>query len=82
MVGFIMCRMMATWNERVWLEDLSLKLRRHRVLRWGFRDFVGFPDGVDDRVSDEIFEQRLPVSRPEGCDVDAYASLVAELDEK
>ena len=49
MVGPIMCRMMATWNERVWLEDLSLKLRRHKVLRWGFRDFVGFPDSVDDQ---------------------------------
>ena len=81
MLGPIMYRMMATWNERVWLEDLPLKLRRHKVLRWGFRDFVGFPDRVDERVNEETFEQTLPVPRPKGCAVDAYASLIAECDE-
>ena len=36
-------RMVKRWNERVWQEDLNLKLRRTKVQRLGFKDFIGLP---------------------------------------
>ena len=32
------------WNQKLWDEDLPLKLRRQKVLRYNFKDFVGLPD--------------------------------------
>src|SRR5687768_5931007 len=37
-------RMIPKWNQTVWQEDLPLKLRRHKMLRLGFRDFYGLPE--------------------------------------
>jgi hypothetical protein len=56
-------RLMTSWNERTWREDLPLKLRRQKVLRLGFRDFVGLPDRIEDRVNDADLVFRLPVPR-------------------
>ena len=42
-------KMIAVWNQRAWLEDLPLKLRRHKVMRLGFKDFMGLPEKVEDR---------------------------------
>lgn len=55
--------MMARWNERVWQEDLPLKLRRQKMLRHGFRDFVGMPEKIADRKYDGPLECRLPIKR-------------------
>lgn len=55
--------LMRTWNERTWREDLPLKLRRQKVLRLGFRDFVGLPDRIEDRVNDGPLRCRLPIAR-------------------
>ena len=55
--------MIARWNARVWEEDLPLKLRRQKMLRHGFRDFVGMPEKVADRRCDGLLECRLPIKR-------------------
>jgi len=52
------------WNEKVWVEDIPLKLRRQKVLSYNFRDFVGLPDNINDRFQDKIPETILPVKRP------------------
>ena len=70
-----MWRMMESWNEKVWVEDLPLKVRRQKALRWGFRDFVGFPDKVEERVNDRPLTQSLPVPRPPGAEVDRLLEL-------
>ncbi len=57
-------RMIATWNETVWIEDLPLKLRRQQMLRRGFVDFRGLPPRVADRVFEGEIPFRLPVPRP------------------
>jgi hypothetical protein len=63
-------RLMARWNDRVWAEDLPLKLRRHKVLRLGFQDFVGLPEKVADRRRDGVLPWSLPVPRPPGAPID------------
>lgn len=55
--------MMTRWNERVWREDLPLKLRRQKMLRHGFRDFVGLPEKIVDRRYDGPLECMLPIKR-------------------
>lgn len=59
---FIM-RMIPKWNEQVWLEDLPLKLRRQKVLRMGFKDFVGLPERLEDRVYEGDIKLQLPIAR-------------------
>ena len=65
-------RLMERWNRQIWLEDLPLKLRRQKVLRWGFEDFVGMPERVTDRRNDRAIECRLPVPRPKDSPVNTY----------
>jgi hypothetical protein len=31
------------WNHIVWIEDLTLKIRRQKALEYGFIDFNGLP---------------------------------------
>ena len=52
------------WNEKVWLEDLPVKLRRQRVLEMNFKDFVGLPIKVSDRYNGVIKDLKLPIVRP------------------
>jgi len=58
------------WNEDFWQEDVSLKERRQKVLRWGFKDFVGLPHNLKDRQYDGELTQSLPVPRPKGNPLD------------
>ncbi len=37
------------WNEKVWLEDLPIKLRRQKVVDMNFKDFIGLPTNIEDR---------------------------------
>lgn len=53
------------WNEKVWLEDFNVKIRRQKVLDMNFRDFVGLPKDLADRMSpSQIYEIKLPIPRP------------------
>ncbi|MBX2798819.1 MAG: hypothetical protein KTR31_14180 [Myxococcales bacterium] len=63
LLGLMLPSMIETWNEKVWVEDLPLKLRRQRVLRHGFRDFHGMPQEVDERNNEDELELTLPVTR-------------------
>ena len=54
------------WNERLWKEDLAVKLRRQKVLRYKFRDFVGLPEKIEDRNFAGEISLQLPVPRVPG----------------
>ncbi|HEY9787940.1 MAG TPA: hypothetical protein V6D17_21305 [Candidatus Obscuribacterales bacterium] len=68
----LLYKMMEKWNRQVWLEDLPLKLRRHKVLRAGFQDFIGMPEKVADRHDDRAIECRIPLPRPADSPVNSY----------
>ncbi len=55
--------MIEKWNTTVWLEDLPLKLRRQKVMRYGFKDFMGLPDKVEDRCFEGEIPFELPVKK-------------------
>lgn len=61
------------WNERVWQEDLPLKLRRTKVMRLGFKDFYGLPAKVEDRHREgELEFIRIPLSKLREVSVNAW----------
>ena len=47
--------MIPKWNEKVWLEDLPIKIRRQKVLDMNFKDFKGLPEKINERekIKDE-----------------------------
>ena len=47
-----------TGNRKFWDEDISLKLRRHKVKEAGFTDFNGLPDNIEDRFKGNV---QLPI---------------------
>jgi len=51
------------WNEKIWLEDLPVKLRRQKVLEMNFKDFHGLPDQLSDRENGVIQDLKLPIPR-------------------
>jgi hypothetical protein len=59
----VLRRLVISWNKRQWEEDLSVKLRRQKVLRLGFKDFKGLPNNVSERRYDGPIECPLPVPR-------------------
>lgn len=72
-------RMLPMWNERVWREDLPLKVRRQKVLRLGFKDFYGLPANISDRVrTGELPFEKLPLSRLREVNVNALKKLTFE----
>ncbi|TSC63366.1 MAG: hypothetical protein G01um1014106_512 [Parcubacteria group bacterium Gr01-1014_106] len=71
--------MIPKWNEQVWQEDLPLKLRRHKMLRLGFKDFYGLPSNIADRVfDDELTFTKLPLSRLKEVNVNALKKFTFE----
>lgn len=65
--------MIPRWSERVWQEDLPLKLRRSKMLRLGFRDFYGLPVKIKDRrFEDEIKFIRIPLSKLREVNVNSW----------
>mgnify|MGYP000226882648 FL=1 len=60
------------WNEKVWLEDLPIKLRRQKVLEMNFKDFVGLPTEVSDRYNGVIKDLKLPIVRPKNSRRDQH----------
>ena len=52
------------WNERVWLEDLPIKLRRQKILDLNFKDFKGLPLNIKDRNLNNPIKFKLPITRP------------------
>ena len=60
---FILPTLIERWNQRTWDEDLELKLRREKVLRYGFKDFQGLPKNIKDRRLAEEAVFNLPIRR-------------------
>lgn len=58
------------WIENIWQEDLELKLRRQKMLRKGFKDFVGLPKAIEDRIFEGELKFDFPVPRPPDSPVD------------
>jgi hypothetical protein len=58
--------MIPKWNEKVWLEDLPIKIRRQKVLDMNFKDFKGLPEKINEREKnkDENISFKLPIPRP------------------
>ena len=51
------------WNEKVWLEDLPIKLRRQKIVDMNFKDFLGLPENIKDRKFSGSNNLRLPIPR-------------------
>ena len=51
------------WNEKVWLEDLPIKLRRQKIVDMNFKDFSGLPENIEDREFSGNHNLRLPIPR-------------------
>src|SRR5258708_11763833 len=54
----------------IWAEDLLLKLRRHRALKSGFKDFNGLPESISDRRAEGALKVPMRVPRLPGCPID------------
>lgn len=58
-------KLIPRWNEKVWIEDYSVKIRRQRVLNMDFKDFIGLPNELKDRVKPfKNYSLKLPIPRP------------------
>jgi hypothetical protein len=68
----VLKKLIPIWNQRVWDEDLPVKMRRQKVLRHNFKDFVGLPKKIKDRVNDEPINLNLPVRRVENSSRDKH----------
>ena len=58
--------MIAKWNEKVWQEDLPIKLRRQKVKDMNFKDFRGLPKKISQRIKkkENNISLKLPIPRP------------------
>ena len=65
-------RLIPIWNEKVWQEDLPVKLRRQKVIDMGFKDFWGLPNKVEDRKPKKTFKLNLPIPRPKNSSRDRH----------
>ena len=65
-------RLIPIWNEKVWQEDLPVKLRRQKVIDMGFKDFWGLPNKVEDRKPNKTFKLNLPIPRPKNSSRDRH----------
>ncbi len=65
-------RLIPIWNEKVWQEDLPVKLRRQKVIDMGFKDFWGLPNKVEERKTTKTFKLNLPIPRPKNSTRDRH----------
>jgi hypothetical protein len=61
---FLLKKLVPIWNEKVWQEDLPVKLRRQKILDLGFKDFVGLPKEINERKKNQDYKLKLPIPRP------------------
>ena len=55
-------------------EDLSLKLRRQKVMESGLKDFNGLPENIEDRFKDCHKTHNFTVPRPIGMSYKQHAN--------
>ena len=56
--------MIPKWNNKIWNEDLLVKLRRQKILKYNFKDFSGLPDRIVDRNFEGEIKLFVPIPRP------------------
>ena len=58
----ILKKLIPIWNEKVFIEDLPIKIRRQKVTELNFKDFKGMPSNLSERKNGKyIF--KLPIKR-------------------
>ena len=70
----ILEKLITIWNQKVWLEDLPIKLRRQKILDLGFIDFKGLPNKILDRRSNKEYKLVIPIKRPKKLSRDLHPS--------
>ena len=66
-------KLIPIWNEKVWLEDYPVKIRRQKVLDMNFKDFVGLPNNIKDRLNLNLNKDfKLPIPRPKNSSRDRH----------
>ena len=65
-------KLIPIWNEKVWIEDYSVKLRRQKVKELGFKDFWGLPKKTEERNFSGDIPFNLPISRPRNSSRDRH----------
>ena len=68
----LLSKLIPIWNEKVWIEDYNVKLRRQKVLEMGFKDFRGLPDFHERQTEVSIKKTRLPIPRPRNSSRDLH----------
>jgi hypothetical protein len=65
-------KLIPIWNEKVWREDYPVKIRRQKILDMNFKDFVGLPEKITDRINNNKKEFKLPIPRPKNSSRDQH----------
>jgi hypothetical protein len=65
-------KLIPIWNEKVWREDCPVKIRRQKILDMNFKDFVGLPEKITDRINNSKKEFKLPIPRPKNSTRDQH----------
>ena len=65
--------MIPKWNQRVWLEDYPVKIRRQKILDMNFQDFKGLPNDINSRkLNNKQYKFKLPIPRPKNSTRDRH----------
>lgn len=67
----VLKKLVPIWSERVYKEDLPLKLRRQKFLKMGFKDFKGMPP-LEARQNSLLKKTTLPIPRPKNSSRDKH----------
>jgi len=65
-------KLIPIWNEKVWREDYPVKIRRQKILDMNFKDFVGLPEKITDRINNNKKDFKLPIPRPKNSTRDQH----------
>jgi len=65
-------KLIPIWNEKVWREDYPVKIRRQKILDMNFKDFVGLPEKITDRINNNKKEFKLPIPRTKNSSRDQH----------
>ena len=63
----LIARLTRKWNRVVWDEDLPVKLRRQKALEYGFVDWYGLPDHLENRIDRSLtYKCKVPIDKTKG----------------
>ena len=65
-------KLIPIWNEKVWIQDYPIKMRRQKVIDMNFKDFHGLPQNIHERKYDGPINFKLPIPRPKNSKRDLH----------